>query len=78
MKKKQEEVLLSKKTKKAIDNSIKLLCEINKKQNKSLSKYYSFKNTLKDCLNIIYSEQHKHQFTGFQIPLILKHKMDAQ
>jgi|TARA_B110000503_G_scaffold124623_1_gene191308 hypothetical protein len=78
MKKKQETVKLSKKSKKTIDDFINALSEINRIQNKTVSKYYSFKNTLKDCLNIIYSEQHKHQFTGFQIPLILKHKMDAQ
>ena len=62
MKKKQETVKLSKKTKKTIDNSIKLLCEINKKQNKSLSKYYSFKNTLRDYLYVLNSEQYKNHF----------------
>jgi len=67
MKKKQEEVQLSKKTKKTIDYFINFVSEINKQQNEVLkkyppSKYYSFKNTLKDSLYWLNSEQYKNHF----------------
>ena len=62
MKKKQETVKLSKKSKKTIDDFINALSEINRIQNKTVSKYYSFKNTLKDSLYLLNSEQYKNHF----------------
>jgi low affinity Fe/Cu permease len=56
-KKKNVKLTLSKKNKKTIDKFIKMLSDMNKRQNKTVTPYYSFKDTLTDYLNVIFSEQ---------------------
>ena len=59
MKKKKETYTLSKKNKKTIDKFIKILSDLNKDQNKMVTSYYSFKETLTDYLKVVFSEEWK-------------------
>ena len=57
MKKKNKKLTLSKKNKKMIDKFIKVLSGLNKNQNKTVTSYYSFKETLNDYLKVVFSEE---------------------
>ena len=56
-KSKNKKLTLTTKNKKLIDKFIKMISDMNKKQNKTVTSYYSFKDTLTDYLNVILSEQ---------------------
>lgn len=56
-KSKNKKLTLTLKNKKLIDKFIKMISDMNKKQNKTVTSYYSFKDTLTDYLNVILSEQ---------------------
>ena len=56
-KSKNKKLTLSLKNKKLIDKFIKMISDMNKKQNKTVTSYYSFKETLTDYLKVILSEQ---------------------
>ncbi len=56
-KSKNKKLTLTLKNKKLIDKFIKMISDMNKKQNKTVTSYYSFKETLTDYLKVILSEQ---------------------
>ena len=56
-KSKNKKLTLTTKNKKLIDKFIKMISDMNKKQNKTVTSYYSFKETLTDYLKVILSEQ---------------------
>ena len=56
-KSKNKKLTLTLKNKKLIDKFIKMISDMNKRQNKTVTSYYSFKDTLTDYLNVILSEQ---------------------